>query len=64
MKIGDVVKIEFNDGQQMIGLYNGEDEKCYYITRYFTNLFKRNGNLISGQAYRKNKVKIRVEYAI
>jgi hypothetical protein len=64
MKIGDIVRIEFNDGQQMIGLYNGEDEKYYYITHYFTNLFKRNGNLISGQAYRKNKVKIRVEYMI
>lgn len=64
MKIGDVIRIEFNDGQQVIGLYNGEDEKCYYITHCFINLFKKNGNLISGQAYRKNKVKIKVEYTI
>ena len=64
MKVGDVVRVCFNDGQQMIGLYNGEDEKHYYITHYFTNLFRRNGNLISGQTYRKDKVRIKVEYAI
>lgn len=64
MKIGDVVIIEFNDGQQMIGLYNGESEKCYYITRYFTNLFKKCNGIPSGQKYRKNKVRIKVEYMI
>jgi hypothetical protein len=40
MKIGDVVRIEFNDGQQMIGLYNGEDERCYYITHILRTYLK------------------------
>lgn len=64
MKIGDVVRIGFNDGQQAIGLYNGEDDKYYYITMYFTNLFRKCDGIPSGQRYRKSKVKIKVEYII
>ena len=64
MKIGDVVRLWFNDGQQAIGLYNGEDNKYYYITTYFTNLFKKCNGIPSGQRYRKNKVRIKVEYMI
>ena len=62
MKIGDVVRLWFNDGQQAIGLYNGEDNKYYYITTYFTNLFGKNNGIPSGQKYHKSKVKIKVEY--
>lgn len=64
MKIGDIVKIEFNDGQQMIGLYNGEDNKYYYITMYFTSLFRKRGGIPNGHRYRKNKIKVKVEYTI
>ena len=62
MKIGDVIRIGFNDGQQAIGLYNGEDDKHYYITMYFTNLFRKRDGIPSGQKYRKDKVKIKAEY--
>lgn len=64
MKIGDIVRLWFNDGQQAIGLYNGEDDKYYYITMYFTNLFRKCDGIPSGQRYRKNKVRIKVEYMI
>jgi hypothetical protein len=58
-EIGEAVVVSFPDGQQIIGLFNGEKGDRVYVTTYLTNVGQVNTNGDPrGDGYRKSAIEI------